>query len=108
VPDTIKCNCQHCGAKYRLPIEAQGRSARCKRCGKRFDIPREQSLEDSVLTWLTAPEDEPAADEDMPSQPKVISMPKRAASSACPNAPRTKTRTQTKKKRPSRVRKLFG
>lgn len=72
--DTIKCTCEHCGAKYRLPVEAQGRSARCKRCGKRFEIPREQSLEDSVLTWLMAPEDE-EVDEETPAQPRVINMP---------------------------------
>jgi hypothetical protein len=64
----------HCGAKYRLPVEAQGRSARCKRCGERFDIPQSQSLEDSILTWLSSPADE--EEEDMaPAKPKVISMP---------------------------------
>ena len=72
--ETIKCTCSHCGAKYRLPIEAQGRTARCKRCGDKFDVPRQQSLEDSILTWLTSPEEEEKA-EAAPSQPKIISMP---------------------------------
>ncbi|HPM24436.1 MAG TPA: hypothetical protein PLP66_11065 [Phycisphaerae bacterium] len=72
--ETIKCACSHCGAKYRLSVEAQGRSARCKRCGERFDIPQSQSLEDSILTWLSSPADE--EEEDMaPAKPKVISMP---------------------------------
>ena len=74
MPETIKCACSHCGAKYRLPVEAQGRSARCKRCGEKFDVPREQSLEDSILTWLTSP-DEQDADEIAPAKPRIISMP---------------------------------
>jgi DNA-directed RNA polymerase subunit RPC12/RpoP len=71
MPDTIKCSCSHCGAKYRLPAEAQGRTARCKRCGEKFAVPREQSLEDSILTWLSAPEE---AEEAAPP-PRIISMP---------------------------------
>jgi len=78
VADTIKCICEHCGAKYRLPLEAQGRSARCKRCGERFEIPKQQSLEDSVLTWLSGPEEEEAVEEETPMQPRVISMPTKA------------------------------
>jgi DNA-directed RNA polymerase subunit RPC12/RpoP len=74
VAETIKCACSHCGAKYRLPMEAQGRTARCKRCGDKFDVPRQQSLEDSILTWLTSPEEE-EAHEAAPSQPRIISMP---------------------------------
>lgn len=74
MPETIKCVCSHCGAKYRLPVEAQGRSARCKRCGEKFDIPREQSLEDSILTWLTSPEDQ-ETEEVAPAKPRIISMP---------------------------------
>ncbi len=73
MPETIKCNCSHCGAKYRLPVEAQGRSARCKRCGERFQVPRSESLEDSILTWLSAP-DEEEVDEAAPAKPRVISM----------------------------------
>jgi hypothetical protein len=71
VADTVKCACSHCGAKYRLPIEAQGRTARCKRCGEKFDVPREESLEDTILSWL-APEDE---DVEI-APPRVISMPR--------------------------------
>ena len=71
--EPIKCNCSHCGAKYRLPSEAAGRTARCKRCGEKFEVPREATLEDSILTWLSGPsEDE---DEAAPAQPRVISMP---------------------------------
>ncbi|NLG42660.1 MAG: hypothetical protein GX547_05405 [Phycisphaerae bacterium] len=71
--DTIKCACSHCGAKYRLPIEAQGRTARCKRCGEKFEVPRqESSLEDTILSWLTPPEEEEA---DV-AKPRVISMPR--------------------------------
>lgn len=69
--DTIKCACSNCGAKYRLPIEAQGRSARCKRCGKGFQVPRQENLEDTILTWLSAP----AEEEEEVAQPRVISMP---------------------------------
>lgn len=69
--DTIKCTCSHCGAKYRLPLEAQGRSARCKRCGERFEVPRQQSLEDSIMSWLANPE---AEEEDAPARPRVIRM----------------------------------
>lgn len=71
--ETIKCACSKCGAKYRLPVEAQGRTARCKRCGEKFTIPRAQSLEDSILTWLTMPEED-EAQEAVPA-PRVISMP---------------------------------
>lgn len=73
--ETIKCTCSHCGAKYRLPVEAQGRTARCKRCGEKFEIPRGQSLEDSILTWLTAPGEEEEREEVAPAQPRVINMP---------------------------------
>jgi hypothetical protein len=68
--ETIKCACPNCGAKYRLPVEAQGRAARCKKCGNKFAVPREQSLEDSVLAWLNEPE----AEEEELAQPRVISM----------------------------------
>lgn len=71
--ETIKCACSHCGAKYRLPVEAQGRTARCKRCGERFEIPREQSLEDSILSWLMPPEEQ--EDDVAPAKPRVITMP---------------------------------
>ncbi len=71
--ETIKCTCSHCGAKYRLPIEAQGRTARCKRCGDKFEIPREQSLEDTILAWLASPDEE--EDEVAPAKPRVITMP---------------------------------
>lgn len=70
--DSIKCACSHCGAKYRLPVEAQGRTARCKRCGKGFQIPQpQQSLEDTILAWLASPENE----EEEVAKPRVISMP---------------------------------
>lgn len=71
--DSIKCTCSHCGAKYRLPVEAQGRTARCKKCGDKFEVPREASLEDTVLTWLT----ESDADDELEAvdQPRVITMP---------------------------------
>lgn len=72
--ETIKCVCGKCGAKYRLPLEAQGRTARCKRCGEKFDVPRQESLEDSVLTWLTGP-DEDDAEDRLPEKPRIISMP---------------------------------
>ena len=71
--ETIKTSCSHCGAKYRLPVEAQGRTARCKRCGERFQVPRSESLEDNILTWLSTPEEE-EVEEAAPAQPRVISM----------------------------------
>lgn len=70
--DTIKCACTYCGAKYRLPVEAQGRFARCKKCGEKFQVPREEAIEDTVLSWL----DESDPDEDTVAHPRVISMPK--------------------------------
>jgi len=75
VADTIKCACTHCGAKYRLPVEAQGRFARCKKCGDKFQVPRGGTIEDSVLSWLN--ESDP--DEDTVAHPRVISMPKETA-----------------------------
>lgn len=79
--ETIKAVCPKCQAKYRLPAEAQGRVARCKRCGDKFEVPRKLSLEDSVLTWLTGPIEEEEEVAEAPSQPKVISMPQQAADS---------------------------
>jgi len=55
-------------------LEAQGRTARCKRCGDKFQIPRQQSLEDSILAWLTEP-DEEESEAAAPAQPRIISMP---------------------------------
>jgi hypothetical protein len=75
VSDTIKCTCSGCGAKYRLPVEAQGRTARCKRCGKGFQVPRQESLEDTILSWLSAPAEE---EEEEVAKPRVISMPNEA------------------------------
>ncbi len=72
----IRAVCSHCQAKYKLPVEAQGRVARCKRCGEKFEVPRKLSLEDSVLTWLTGPVEEDEV--EAPEQPKVISMPQQA------------------------------
>lgn len=67
---TVKCTCSHCGAKYRLPIEAQGRKARCKKCGEHFSVPRAGDMEDSILAWLSEPDHE----EDVVDQPRVINM----------------------------------
>jgi len=70
VTETVKCACE-CGAKYRLPIEFQGRTARCKKCGEKFKVPKIKNLEDSVLDWLA---DEPAKSKDDVEQPRVINM----------------------------------
>jgi hypothetical protein len=73
VPDTVKCECPECGAKYRLPVETQGRSVRCKRCDNKFRVPRSQTtVEDSVLSWLA---DGGQEDEVSPLQPRVIHIP---------------------------------
>jgi len=77
VADFIKCNCSNCGAKYRLPAEYQGRRARCKKCGEKFEVPRVKSLEDSVLDWLAEADER---EEGAVAQPRVISIPKEAAS----------------------------
>lgn len=72
--DMVKCSCSTCGAKYRLPIEYQGRTARCKKCGNKFQVPEaELSLEDSVLTWLTSPAEDDV-DEAVPEKPRIINM----------------------------------
>lgn len=81
--ETIKCVCSHCGAKYRLPVEAQGRTARCKRCGEKFEVPRQLSLEDSILTWLTSPEEQ-EAEETTPAKPKVINLTAHEAGQTAP------------------------
>jgi len=53
-------------------MEFQGRTARCKKCNEKFEVPaQEKNLEDSVLDWLS--ED---ADEETVDKPRVISMPK--------------------------------
>ena len=72
----IKCVCPTCGAKYRLPAEYEGRSARCKKCNNKFEVPVQQdkTLEDSVLDWLKEPD---AAEEEVVERPRVINMPKK-------------------------------
>ncbi len=70
--DLIRCVCGSCGAKYRLPTEFAGRQAKCKKCGSSFEVPREKTLEDSVLDWLG----EEQAEETPVEQPRIISMPK--------------------------------
>jgi DNA-directed RNA polymerase subunit RPC12/RpoP len=87
--DKIKCTCASCGAKYRLPMEAQGRTARCKRCGSKFEVPREQSLEDSILTWLNPP-DEDDVEHDAP-QPRIVNMPGREEGEEAPRNERKPT-----------------
>lgn len=74
----IKAVCDSCGAKYRLPLEAAGRSARCKKCGNKFSVPqpKAKSLEDSILDWLAEPEGE---EDTAVEQPRVINIPKDAA-----------------------------
>lgn len=85
VADQIKVICGECGAKYRLPIEFQGRSGKCKKCGAHFKVPVEKSLEDSVLDWLSDPADE-AGDEDT-VQPRIVNT----ARSAKPATTKTGT-----------------
>ncbi len=58
-------------------MEAQGRAARCKRCGEKFLVPKSDNLEDSILTWLSAGDEH---EEDVLSQPRVISMPDKPVS----------------------------
>lgn len=74
----IKCNCGSCGAKYRLPVEFGGRTARCKKCGGRFEIPAQKSLEDSVLDWLS--EADAATEEQTVEKPRVIKLSEQAIS----------------------------
>ncbi len=69
--DLIKVICGECGAKYRLPIEFQGRSGKCKKCGAHFKVPVEKSLEDSVLDWLADDPEDEGADEDS-AQPRIV------------------------------------
>lgn len=77
--DFVKCSCPSCGVNYKLPVEFQGRTARCKKCGVKFEVPKDRSVEDSVLDWLSDGADE--ADETV-SQPKVVTMPKDGSDSA--------------------------
>ncbi len=79
--ELIKCVCPQCGQKYRLPVEYQGRHARCKKCGDKFEVPKgEKKLEDSVLDWLNDSDAE--APESTLDQPRVITMKRDAAESA--------------------------
>ncbi len=78
--DFIKCNCSNCGAKYRLPVEYQGRRARCKKCGEKFEVPKTKTLEDSVLDWLSEAEEKEAEERETVSRPRVISIPKQTDS----------------------------
>lgn len=78
--DSVKAVCGACGAKYRLPVEAAGRTARCKKCGGKFDVPQVKKLEDSVLDWLSDV-DEP---ETPAEQPRVINIPKDASDGHAP------------------------
>ncbi|MFN0135838.1 MAG: hypothetical protein ACKVS9_06940 [Phycisphaerae bacterium] len=83
--DFVKCSCPACGVNYKLPVEFQGRTARCKKCGVKFEVPKDRSVEDSVLDWLSDGTDEEA---DTVSQPKVVTMPKENSD---PNAPKSRT-----------------
>lgn len=75
----VKCNCSHCGAKYRLPVEFQGRRARCKKCGEKFEVPKkDKTLEDSVLDWLSEAEEDDV--QESVDRPRVINIPKTAPS----------------------------
>lgn len=70
----LKCACNHCGTSYRLPTEFQGRRARCKKCGEKFEVPKlQRSLEDSVLDWLN---EEETVDETPSDRPREINIPK--------------------------------
>lgn len=71
--DFIKTVCSECGAKYRLPVEFQGRTARCKKCGAKFRVPAEKNIEDSVLDWLSEAEEDDAHDEPAET-PRIVSM----------------------------------
>jgi PHP family Zn ribbon phosphoesterase len=79
VADFIKCSCSNCGAKYRLPVEFQGRRARCKKCGEKFEVPKKKTLEDSVLDWLSEAEEKERQEEEAVARPRVISIPKESA-----------------------------
>jgi DNA-directed RNA polymerase subunit RPC12/RpoP len=91
VTDTVKCACSHCGAKYRLPAEAQGRHARCKKCGEKFLVPRELDLEDSILSWLNEPDDQ----EEALERPRVISMPTDSSETGAARRSKAIIRTKT-------------
>lgn len=85
MPDSVKCACPQCGAKYRLPIETQGRSVRCKRCDNKFRVPATQTtVEDSVLSWL-ADGGREEAETDL--KPRVIQMETEKPATPAPAAP---------------------
>lgn len=75
VAEFVKCTCEECGAKYRLPVEYRGRTAKCKKCGAKFKIPAEKTLEDSVLDWLTeADADAERHEQEEVQKPRIVSM----------------------------------
>ena len=68
--DLIAVSCGECGAKYRLPVEFQGRTGKCKKCGARFKVPVEKNIEDSVLDWLT--DEDEVHEEEEAVQPRIV------------------------------------
>ena len=81
--DFIKCSCPSCGVNYKMPLEFQGRTARCKKCGVKFEVPKDRSVEDSVLDWLS---DGTSEEADTVSQPKIVTMPKEDGSGGKPKS----------------------
>ncbi len=67
-------------------MEFQGRKARCKKCGRKFEVPRVKSLEDSVLDWLNEADESEAQQEEAVAPPRIVNIPKKAAESDDPEA----------------------
>ncbi|MBP7933579.1 MAG: hypothetical protein KA354_02920 [Phycisphaerae bacterium] len=59
--EQIQCVCPECRTTYRVPAKANGRHARCRKCGTIFRIvgtTTPVATEDDILRWLGQGENE--------------------------------------------------
>ena len=71
MPSALSFGCPTCGASFRVPAAAAGRTARCKRCGAQFQSPSPSPSEQP--TTSPQPENEPAdppSVTDVPTEPE--------------------------------------
>ena len=54
--DEVACLCTHCGARYRIAARLAGRTAKCKKCGNPFAIPKADDDEPGLPMQQPVPE----------------------------------------------------
>ncbi|MAE61267.1 MAG: hypothetical protein CMJ49_07905 [Planctomycetaceae bacterium] len=65
--------CGNCNQRLTVPVDAQGKMARCPACDHKFAVPKPDSmLEDTVVAWMDLDLEQAvdAAEDDIPDQPK--------------------------------------